>query len=203
MELPVRLGRAGAGLHFGRARAGSIAPSSKAAPTTRPPRCPRCASFGTAWSTVRSRRRVPIPPLDGLELQAVFFDLGGGDFGVELKLSHAVFDGHPKRVGAGRRGRAHDAVSGHRRESFSLSSSSPPPPPPQPVPEPGTRWLLFAGLAALFARREGRGAAPPVRARAHTFNPRATAIRRCSIRTAKTSPRPSRKRYIAGRNTGE
>jgi hypothetical protein len=116
------------------------------------------------------------PPLSGLEFQAIFFDLGGGDFDVEFNYRE-LYDTGIQRISTpdGQGGFDSlffgvdaDRLSGLRTEPyftfrdgvFALSSTTPPPPPdPNPVPEPGTLWLLSAGAALLLLRRRAANSA--------------------------------------------
>jgi hypothetical protein len=111
------------------------------------------------------------PPLGGLEFQAIFFDLGGGDFDVEFNYRELYDTGiqrisTPDGLGGFNSlffGVDADRLSGLRTEPyfqfrdgvFSLSSTQPPDPDPTEVPEPGTLWLLAAGAALLLLSRRG------------------------------------------------
>jgi hypothetical protein len=107
------------------------------------------------------------PPFDGMEFQAIFFDLGGGDFDVEFNY-RSLYDNGIQRVstpdGAGGftslffgvdadrlRGLSSEPYFRFRDGAFSLSSTVDPD--PTPVPEPGTSWLLLSGAALLLLRR--------------------------------------------------
>jgi hypothetical protein len=100
-----------------------------------------------------------------IDLQALFYDLGGGDFDVAFNYGGnytalggtqaisapgiAGYAGIPALIGA-----ATDPFFRFRDGVFSLSGAVDPD--PTPVPEPGTLWLLVAGAALLLLRRPSR-----------------------------------------------